>query len=97
MASELSIAEQTVLASESVQTLAGDLDISIDDASDLLFRANESGRLEIKGNDAYAVVMVDDQPLVVRSRSWLCRAANEYTVIKMMERQFEDDDEDDPD
>jgi hypothetical protein len=90
MASELSVVEQTILAGVSVEALAEALLISHDDACDLLFRANEAGRVEIKGNDHIAGVMLDDQWVVIRGRDWLRRAPHEYATLRFMERQFED-------
>jgi hypothetical protein len=90
MASELSVVEQTILAHVSVEALAEAMLISADDACDLLFRANEAGRVEIKGNDHFAGVLLDDQWIVLRGRQWLRVAAQEYATLRFMERQFED-------
>ena len=90
MASELSTVEQNILAHHSVEALAEAMLISVDAACDLLFKANEAGRVAILGNDYFAGVQVDGQWIVVRGRDWLRQAAQEYATLRFMERQFED-------
>lgn len=89
-ADRLPIVEQNIIAYASVVALADSLLISTNDATDLLFRANEQGRIAIIGNNQFAGVQLDGKWLVVKDRDWLRRAAQEYVTLQAMERQFED-------
>jgi DNA-binding transcriptional regulator LsrR (DeoR family) len=90
VASELPKDQQQILCHWSAQAIADELHISTDAAYDLLAAAHEQGRVEIKGNDHFAGVMVDGRWVVVEGRYQLQQAALEWLTLQFLERQFED-------
>ena len=90
MASELSLDQLQVLCRWSAQALADELHISLEAAGDLLEAAYDQGRVEIKGNDLFAGVMVDGRWLVVEGRYQLQQATTEWLTLQFLDRQFED-------
>jgi DNA-binding transcriptional regulator LsrR (DeoR family) len=82
--------QQQILAHWSADAIAEELHISRDAAIDLLNTAYQQGRVEIKGNDHFAGVMVDGRWVVVEGRYQLQQAALEWLTLQFMERQLDE-------
>jgi hypothetical protein len=83
--------QQVVLGSWACDAVADDLGISYDDAKDLLAAAHEQGRVQMLGNSRIAGVAVDGRWVVVEGRYQLQQAALEWATLRMLDRQFDDD------
>jgi hypothetical protein len=86
----LPVDEQYVLCTWSVDAVAAELGISVDDAAELLEAAYAQGRVQILGNGYFAGVQVDGRWVVVEGRANLTAATREWQTLRAMERQFED-------
>ena len=85
----LTVDEQFVLCTWSVQAVAEDLKISEEAATDLMEAAYHQGRIQILGNGMFAGVQVDGRWVVVEGRANLTRATQEWQTLRAMERQLE--------
>ena len=86
----LSVDEQFVLCTWSVDALADELKISFEAATDLLEAAYAQGRIQILGNSYFAGVQCDGRWLVVEGRDNLTRKTREWQALRELERQFEE-------
>jgi hypothetical protein len=86
----LPIDEQYVLCHWSVEAVAADLSISLDDAAELLETAYAQGRVQILGNGYFAGVQVDGRWVVVEGRARITLATREWQTLRAMERQLDD-------
>jgi hypothetical protein len=85
----LTVDEQFVLCTWSVQALANELLISEEAATELLEAAYAQGRIQILGNGYFAGVQVDGRWLVVEGRARLTQATREWQTLRAMERDLE--------
>ena len=85
----LTVDEQFVLCTWSVQALAEELLISEDAATELLEAAYAQGRVQILGNNYFAGVQVDGRWVVVEGRARITQATREWQTLRALEREFE--------
>jgi hypothetical protein len=83
----LTVDEQFVLCTWSVQALADELAISEEAATDLLEAAYAQGRIQILGNSYFAGVQCDGRWVVVEGRARITQATQEWITLRNLDHE----------
>jgi hypothetical protein len=85
----LTVDEQFVLCTWSVQALAEELAISEEAATDLLEAAYAQGRIQILGNSYFAGVQCDGRWVVVEGRARITQATQEWITLRNLDHELQ--------
>jgi hypothetical protein len=85
----LTVDEQFVLCTWSVQALAEELAISEEAATDLLEAAYSQGRIQILGNSYFAGVQCDGRWVVVEGRARITQATQEWITLRNLDHELQ--------